>query len=137
MREVIKERMAKCKRCKFYTEAGRCGTINEKVKYQNKNITLCGCFMNEKTQWAFASCPAGKWGAYEGWGEQHVDKVREVYERYEGEPTKANLIKVYEVYKELMGDAGRHINPRGTGCGDCRRNRLEEIRLYLKKVDKC
>lgn len=141
MRTTAKERLETCKKCKFYKRTtGTCGTMfpwTDTVKYYGKEYELCGCPMKTKTAYPFATCPVGKWGAYEGFSEEHLQEVKEAVEAYEKRETKDNLINLYTVYKKILGSAGHHINPNDTGCGRCRNNRLDELRMYIKRMEKC
>jgi len=45
--EIYNQRYAKCKECPSFRADGRCAE--------------CGCFMNLKAKFKFASCPKGEW----------------------------------------------------------------------------
>lgn len=141
MRTTAKERLETCKKCKFYNaNTGTCGTIfpaKDKVTYYGKEYELCGCVMKIKTAYPFATCPVGKWSEYEGFSEEHLTEVKAAVEAYEKQETKDNLVQLYTVYKKILGSAGHHINPNDTGCGRCRNNRLDELRMYIKRMEKC
>jgi len=133
---VRKERLATCKKCKFYNETwGSCGTVikGDDVQYRNKDYHLCGCIMAVKTGLPWASCSVGKWKALNDWGQEHYDLVLNAVEQYETQPTKATLVGMYRVYKELCKcDFNVHSN-----CGSCKTEVLKELRHYLKKYSRC
>ena len=72
---IQQERLNICKSCKFFNSKFKtCGTpiVGNKVDPEENNVTyykakikLCGCFMEVKTQFRFASCPANKWFAHD------------------------------------------------------------------------
>jgi len=62
--DVQNDRVNTCRKCKFYKQKSKtCGTplLGNEVKFNKKNIKLCGCFMDVKTRFRFARCPANKW----------------------------------------------------------------------------
>ena len=137
---IARERMETCKKCKFFNEQfGTCGTpyTGDDVIYRRKEYRTCGCQMHLKTQMPFSTCPVGKWGAMEGWGEEHYDAVKEAVENYENRPDKENLIRLYSVYKDILKEAGDHIDVTNISCGSCKANRLKDLKDYLKRFEKC
>ncbi len=72
---VRKDRLAICQGCKFHKMVGPalfCGTPlvggkvddpENNVRHRKRKVKLCGCHMQHKTWYSFASCPAKKWYA--------------------------------------------------------------------------
>ncbi len=54
--EVVAERLATCESC--VGPGGYFQASDRRCLYRK-----CGCFVDEKTQWASESCPIGKWKA--------------------------------------------------------------------------
>tara|TARA_Y100000034_G_scaffold108009_1_gene138051 strand:+ start:36 stop:266 length:231 start_codon:yes stop_codon:yes gene_type:complete len=53
-----------CKTCPYFKETtGTCGTlmVGGKVIHEEREISLCGCIVSEKTKYVKEECPAGKW----------------------------------------------------------------------------
>lgn len=147
-------RMNECGKCKFYNEEhGSCGTpmnlvglitgthgglvdpeevdvepetqdVNL-VKYYKKKVRLCGCYVKEKTKFAFESCPIGKWGKY-----RLNDEETEMLENFinslpkSGKLTSEEVDKVVKWFEKV---SGRSMSR----CDECIRTVIKELRLQI------
>lgn len=138
--DIQKERYDTCKKCKFFNETFRtCGKpyTGSEVTYRRKKYKTCGCVMPLKTWLPFFSCPLGKWLQVEGWGLEFIDEVKKVLSDYEHKPSKDNLKAVYAVYKKLLGEAGKDINPNDLSCNLCKNNRINELKDFVRRSENC
>jgi hypothetical protein len=139
-RLISRQRLETCKKCKFFVESTRsCGTIyvGDDVTYNKKKYHLCGCHMPLKVQFPWSECSVGKWKSSDGFDIENLVEVKQVLEDYTNKPDRGNSIRVNSVFKKLLGDAGHDINPTQISCGACVRNRVAELKHYVKKVEKC
>jgi len=144
---VKAQRINICGQCKFFKEdTMSCGTVMSlkglvtgthgglvdaeeiaddnvnKVKYYKKKVRLCGCYIMEKSKYAFESCPIGKWGKYRLTDEEtqlltdfvatlpttgrlsseQVDTVIKWFEKMTGQPVRRCDNCVRAMVKELQ-----------------------------------
>ena len=139
---IQRERLNTCKKCKFYNGTfGTCGTpivgnnVNEEendVTYYKEKIKLCGCFMEVKTKFRFASCPARKWFA-----QDMKDEEIAALDTFIAKVSKANKIEAEDLqmlYYWYSKITKKHERP--SGCASCIRDLITEFRRQLGKVDK-
>jgi len=139
---IQRERISICNTCKFYNSTFKtCGTplIGGKVDPEENNVTyykakikLCGCFMEVKTKFRFASCPANKWLALDMKPEEItvLDQfINRVNKANKIEPDDINLL--YHWYSKI---SKKHQQP--SGCASCIRDLINEFRRQLGKVEK-
>ena len=139
--EVAKERLDTCKACKFYQPTTKtCGDMvtGNTVKYNKKEIHLCGCIMPIKTLLPLSTCPANKWKTEMEVEAVDIEEIKEALAAYDKAPTNADTIRRINVlYKKSCGARCRDINPNDLHCGACVVNRIKDIRAYVKRVDRC
>lgn len=147
-------RLNECGKCKFYNEEhASCGTpMNLKglikgthgglvdtdevdvdvetqelnlVKYYKKKVRLCGCYVKEKTRFAFESCPIGRWGKY-----RLTDEETELLEAFintlpkTGKLTTEQVDQVLSWFYKVAGQPLRR-------CDKCIVAAIDEMRLQL------
>ncbi len=139
---IQRERISICNTCKFYNSTFKtCGTplIGGKVDPEENNVTyykakikLCGCFMEVKTKFRFASCPANKWFALDMKPEEIT-----VLDQFINRVNKANKIDTDDInllYHWYSKISKKHQEP--SGCASCIRDLINEFRRQLGKVEK-
>lgn len=139
---IQRERLNTCKSCKFFnTTFKTCGTpiVGNKVDPEENNVTyykakikLCGCFMEVKTKFRFASCPANKWFAMDMKPEEIT-----VLDEFINRVNKANKIDTQDVqllYHWYSKITKKHQQP--SGCASCIRDLINEFRRQLGKIEK-
>jgi hypothetical protein len=144
---VKAQRINTCSQCKFFKEETMsCGTVMSlkglvtgthgglvdpsevaednvnNVKYYKKKVRLCGCYVMEKTKYAFESCPIGKWGKYRltdeetqlltefvqslpktgKFSNEQVNAVMQWFEKMTGHPVKRCDNCIRHIIKELQ-----------------------------------
>jgi hypothetical protein len=140
--QIQRERLSICKKCKFYNATfGTCGTpivgnnINAEendVTYYKEKIKLCGCFMDIKTKFRFASCPAHKWFAQD----MQPNEIAEL-DAFIQRINKTNRIEsedlkiLYQWYSKITK---KHERP--STCASCVRDLINEFYRQLSKIDK-
>jgi hypothetical protein len=140
--QVQRERLSICKKCKFYNSTfGTCGTpiVGNNIKaeendvtYYKEKIKLCGCFMDIKTKFRFASCPARKWFAQD----MEQNEIAEL-DAFIKRISKANRVTnedlkiLYYWYGKITK---KHQRP--SGCASCVRDLINEFYRQLSKIDK-
>jgi hypothetical protein len=142
--EVKNERMAICRKCKFFVEStGSCGTLilanfnrpkddydvvqeQNEVRYYRKKVKLCGCKMEWKTKFSWASCPADKWFAY-GISHEELVRIKELLQQYQHK-SSLTYLEAKPLFMYASKIAGKNIDP--TSCSDC----LQRIIIDLKNA---
>jgi hypothetical protein len=138
---IQRERLSICKSCKFFNATFKtCGTpiVGNQVDLEENNVTyykakikLCGCFMEVKTKFRFASCPANKWFAMD----MKVEEIAAL-DQFINRINKANKIEqddiqlLYHWYSKI---SKKHQQP--SGCASCIRDLINEFRRQLGKVN--
>lgn len=147
------DRLTICKSCKFHkvNKKGRitCGTyifaalidgqkeieveeIKENiVTHYRRKIRLCGCNMNEKTKYTWASCPAGKWGTV---GISHDDlvQIKQLLTKYEGQTSfTTNELKPF--FTAISKISGKNIQV--TTCSPCVKEVIEDLRKATQDIE--
>lgn len=140
--EVQAQRMNICEACKWFKDSTKsCGTLitqafkdrvgevdavevkGNVVRHYRKPIKLCGCYMPAKTELAWASCPAEKWGTF-GLGHKELARLKTIAlelkrtGRLELGSEKAIMFKLY--LSKLTGK-----NVELTNCPSCINELLE------------
>ena len=138
---IQRERLNICKSCKFFNSTFKtCGTpiVGNQVDPEENNVTyykakikLCGCFMEVKTKFRFASCPANKWFALDMKPEEIA-----VLDEFINRVNKANKIEQQDIqllYHWYSKITKKHQQP--SGCPSCIRDLINEFRRQLGKVN--
>lgn len=136
---VRQTRLQHCFNCKYYVASTKsCGTVilggtiddadipdANVVTYYRKKVRLCGCRMHEKTRYAFATCPIGKWQSYKLSTKQTIELAKFL----KSIPDKGilELETVNKIYAYFETMAGRRISR----CDKCVPDMLRELRKQI------
>jgi hypothetical protein len=135
------ERLAICKACQFYREQTRsCGEFLPKkmmrgefkgdvVEYRNKEITLCGCDMVQKTKFKTSKCPANKWKSVVKSADiKHLEKlVNSIDGKHKTDMSKAQ--EIVNAYNTAF-EAKRTVK----ACGTCFKDLITETKEAIKNA---
>lgn len=133
-------RRSTCRSCEHYVpDTDSCGTLilagllkNEKgIHVQTgEQKPLCGCVIKQKSKWALASCPLGKWSRTKLTDEQ-LTELQEIIATLEGKNSSGHLngkdIKAINTAMKIVTGFGDY-------CGTCAEEaimRLKELRRDL------
>lgn len=91
MNRASKKRLSQCNKCEHARKLfGKvtCGTpvIGNKIKYNGKEVELCGCVMELKVLLMDAACPLNKWN------DSDTDKRKTIQRTYRLEGGDADAI---------------------------------------------
>ena len=135
------ERLAICHKCQFYQESTRsCGTFLPKkimrgeftgdvVQYRRREITLCGCDMNQKTKFKTAKCPANKWKS--AVAPEDIEQLQRAIDAVEGKHRIENkeVDEIVQAYNQAFS-AKRTIKR----CGTCMKDLITEAKEAIRNA---
>ena len=137
------QRLETCRKCKFFKPATQsCGTLliggtvtpeaekENSVRHYKAKIKLCGCVMPVKTKLRFASCPAGRWSAFEV-KPHEVEELRAFMAEITGK-AKIDEQQAARLFAWKSKITGRR--EQFTTCGACVRELIQEINKQLDAI---
>jgi hypothetical protein len=102
-KEIIEERRAICKDCKFaqkFAKGTWCGTpvIGGTVTFKKKKHKLCGCNMTVKTAFRNVECSVGKWSAVGEMTAEQKEEARAFLKTINTDYiSREDLVKLYDL----------------------------------------